>query len=326
MKNGVTFLSVFLAGVLAGCAALGNTSSSTSEPSQTASAELQATPSSASFQNVVVGNTSSQTISLANTGSQSATISSGSVSGQGFSITGMTFPLTIAAGQRASLSVVFDPTSANSSNGNVTLVSNGSNSSLVIPLSGSAVAATRQLTASATALSFGNVTLGTSDTLSVTLTNSGNADVNISGVSTSGTGFTASGVAAGTIVPPGATTTLNAYFSPSAVGKVTGGVSLATNATNATAISLQGTGVQASPHTVALNWVASTSEVSGYNVYRAVANGSYVKLNGVPLVTLQFTDTAVQSGQTYTYAVTSVSTDDTESSYSTPATVVIPST
>src|SRR6267378_1809379 len=106
-------------------------------------------------------------------------------------------------------------------------------------------AATYLLSANPTSLSFGNINTTASSTLAVTLTNSGNSDVTISNVSSSGAGFNPSGVSAGTVLAPAKTATLNVMFAPAATGSVTGNASVTSNATNSpTVISLAGTGVQ----------------------------------------------------------------------------------
>ena len=105
--------------------------------------------------------------------------------------------------------------------------------------------ATLALNASPASLSFGSIDTGATSTLGVTLTNSGNSSVTISGVSTSGAGFSASNVSSGTVLAPGQTAALNVTFAPTATGGVTGGVTVASNATNSPAtISMTGTGVQ----------------------------------------------------------------------------------
>ena len=102
--------------------------------------------------------------------------------------------------------------------------------------------ATYLLSASPASLSFGNVNTGTSSTLPVTLTSSGNSNVTISNVGISG-GFNATGVSAGTILTPGKTTTLNVTFAPAAIGSVTGSVTITSSATNSpTSIPLNGVG------------------------------------------------------------------------------------
>jgi fibronectin type 3 domain-containing protein len=76
---------------------------------------------------------------------------------------------------------------------------------------------------------------------------------------------------------------------------------------------------------VALTWNASTSTVSGYNVYRSTVSGSgYVKLNSSLVSGLTYTDSNVQSGTTYYYVATAVDSSGNESAYSNQASAPIP--
>src|SRR5207244_12383313 len=60
---------------------------------------LADSPSSLSFGTVLVGNNSSLQETLTNTGGSSVTISQANVSGSGFSVSGLSLPATLAAGQ-----------------------------------------------------------------------------------------------------------------------------------------------------------------------------------------------------------------------------------
>ena len=82
--------------------------------------------------------------------------------------------------------------------------------------------------------------------------------------------------------------------------------------------------VNGSGHSVTLRWDPSTSTVKGYNIYRALATGGPFTLLSSMDVNTSFTDSVVQAGQTYFYAVTSVSSDDTESGFSNVTSVTIP--
>jgi fibronectin type 3 domain-containing protein len=78
-------------------------------------------------------------------------------------------------------------------------------------------------------------------------------------------------------------------------------------------------------HTATASWVASTSVVSGYNVYRGtVSGGPYTKLNGSFIAALSYADTTVQRGQTYFYVTTAVDGSGNESVFSNEVTAVIP--
>jgi Abnormal spindle-like microcephaly-assoc'd, ASPM-SPD-2-Hydin len=211
----------------------------------------------------------------------------------------------------------------------VNLTSNAPNSPLTIALSGTGLAATKLLGLSTSSLSFGNVNVGSNSSLTATLTNNGNTNVTISGVSVNvnGGGFSASGVSNGEVLAPNQSVTVTVTFAPGTAGAVSGNVSIASDATNSPAtINVSGTGVSVTPHTVALTWTASTSTVSGYNVYRGTtSNGPYTtKLNSSLVTSDQYTDSTVVSGQTYYYVVTSVDSNNVESADSNQATAVVP--
>jgi hypothetical protein len=310
-----------------GCAGVVNGSnaggSGTPAPTPQAQSQLSATPTSASFPAVAMGSNSSQTITLRNAGTTSVTISSASVTGTGFSTSGLTLPMSIAAGNNATFNVVFAPSAAGNATGSISLRSNAPNSPLAISTSGSAVAASSVLSSSASSLDFGSVLVGSNGSLGIVLRNNGNANVTISSVLVTGAGFTASGAGANTTLAPGQTAALNVVFAPSLTGSAAGSIAVASNA-GGLSIALTGTGGQLSSHSVALTWDPSSSPIVGYYVYRVLADGTYVKMNTAPVVPTDYTDTNIQSGQTYTYVVTAIDTDNVESVYSDPAVAIIP--
>src|SRR5207302_11235872 len=182
-----------------------------------------------------------------------------------------------------------------------------------------------QLSSTASSLTFGNVNVGSSNTQSVTLTNSGGSNVSISNVTISGAGFSVNGISTGLILSPGASVTTNMVFAPAASGSVTGSVTITSTASNSPlTISLSATGVVVT-HSASLTWTASTSIVVGYNVYGGTTSGGpYTRLNSSPNVTTTYIDSSVLSGQTYYYVVTAVDSNNVESVYSNQVTAVIP--
>jgi len=189
-----------------------------------------------------------------------------------------------------------------------------------------AAAGTLILNASQASLNFSNVNIGSNSILPVTFTNGGTSNVTISNVSVSGAGYTASGIQSGQIVAPGKTATLNVTFAPSAAGLLPGSVTVTSNATNSpSTITLSGTGVQTVSHSVVITWTASTSVVTGYNIYSATASGGpYSKLNSSPVAGTSYTDTTVQASQTYFYVVTSVDSNGVESAFSSEVSASVP--
>ncbi|MHB8413637.1 MAG: choice-of-anchor D domain-containing protein [Candidatus Acidiferrales bacterium] len=284
--------------------------------------QISATPSTVSFGSVATGSNSTQTINLDNPGTANLTISQASVSGTGFSMTGLSVPFTINPGASKTFSAGFAPNSSGSASGNITLTSNAPNSPMTIALSGTGTTATLVLTATPTNLNFGNVTAGNSSSQNVTVTNTGNSSVTISQVTASGPGYSASGVASNTTLTAGQSVTLTVSLTPTSTGSATGSVTITSNASNSpTTIGLMG-----GSHLVDLSWTASTSVVVGYNIYRGTVNsGPYpVKLNASPVPGITFTDTNVQSSQTYYYVVTAVDSNGVESVYSNQASATIP--
>jgi hypothetical protein len=196
------------------------------------------------FGNAVVGTSVSQALIIANTGTATLTITQITVTGATFSASGYTLPLSVNAGQQATITVAFLPTAVGTVSGSVSIVSNAPTSPTSVGLSGSGIAATFTLGISPTSLSFGNVNVGSSSSQNVMVTNTGNSNVTISGFTTTGAGFSASGVGANTVLTPSQSATLSVSFAPTAAGSVVGSVSVLSNATNSPSIAtLSGSGV-----------------------------------------------------------------------------------
>jgi hypothetical protein len=84
--------------------------------------------------------------------------------------------------------------------------------------------------------------------------------------------------------------------------------------------------VVGTPHTASLTWTASTStNVAGYNIYRATTSGGpYAKVNSSLMAGTSYTDSAVQSGQTYYYVSTAVDNTGAESAFSNQSQGAVP--
>jgi Abnormal spindle-like microcephaly-assoc'd, ASPM-SPD-2-Hydin len=89
------------------------------------SAQLSVSPATMAFGSVAVGSSTSKTGSL--TANNSAvTVSTVDESGEGYALSGINFPFTLAAGNSVSFTVTFTPQSAGSSPGSLTFINNGS--------------------------------------------------------------------------------------------------------------------------------------------------------------------------------------------------------
>jgi hypothetical protein len=174
-------------------------------------------------------------------------------------------------------------------------------------------------------MSFGNVAVGANSAKQGTLT-AVSADIKVTSAAWSGQGYSLSGISFPLTIPSGESVPFTVTFAPQAAGNTPGSVTFDSDATDATAAeTFTGSGTQGSQHSVALSWNASTSQVIGYNVYRRIgSSGSYTKLNPSINTLTSYTDTAVQSGQTYDYVTTAVDASNVESAYSNEAAASIP--
>jgi Abnormal spindle-like microcephaly-assoc'd, ASPM-SPD-2-Hydin len=207
--------------------------------------QISVTPSSVSFGNITVGANGSQTISIRNAGRATLTLTQASLAGTGFTSSGLVLPLSIPAGGSSAFTVGFAPASAGTFSGSITLISNAPTSSLVIPLSAAGVATTLQLSASPTSLSFGSVATGSTASQSATISNNGNSSVSISQISSTGTGFSTSGITLPVTLAAGQSKSFSVAFTPASAGSLSGSVTVVSNATNSPAtIALSGTGIQ----------------------------------------------------------------------------------
>ena len=284
---------------------------------------MSITPSSVSFGSVVDGTNNSQTITVKNTGTVNLVVSSQSVTGAGFSVTGFTAQ-TVTPNNSMSFNAVFAPTTAGSVTGSISLGTNVPGSPTAIGLTGTGTAATFSLGANPTTLSFGSVNVGSNSSLGVTLKNNGNSNITISGISGATGGFTTSGVSAGTILTPNQSATLNVIFTPGTSGAASATITIASNSTTTPSISVSGTGA-ATASSVSLSWAPSSSSgVVGYNIYRGtISGGPYTKLPVSPVTSSPATDSSVSSG-TYYYVVTAVDSSNNESADSNQATASVP--
>ena len=288
--------------------------------------QISIIPSSISFGSVTVGVTNTQTITIRNAGTATLNVSQASLTGTGFSSSGLVLPLSVPAGGSSSFNIGFAPASAGTFSGSITFISNTPNSPLVVPISGTGVASSLQLSASPASLSFGSLTTGTSAAQSVTISNTGNSSVSISQVTASGAGFGTSGIALPLSLAAGQSTSFNVTFAPASTGNLPGSVTVVSNATNSPlVVALSGTGAAPVSHTVSLTWTPSSSTYSGFNIYRGTTSGGpYTRVDTSTISTTSYVDSNVSSGQTYYYVATELDSTGTESSYSSQVTATIP--
>jgi hypothetical protein len=107
---------------------------------------LSVNASNIPFGDVADGTPSYQSVTLTSSGTAAVTVSAGSVSGAGYTISGVSFPSTLNPSQTATLEIEFDPTTTGESDGLVTMTSNSSTGTTSsISLSGTGVTASYEV-------------------------------------------------------------------------------------------------------------------------------------------------------------------------------------
>ncbi|HLA69956.1 MAG TPA: choice-of-anchor D domain-containing protein, partial [Steroidobacteraceae bacterium] len=223
-----------------------------------APATLSASPSPVAFGNQTTNTFSTRAVTITNTGSASANVSGVTISGTG-QFTQTNNCGALAASATCTVTVRFAPTTAISQTGTLTVASNASNPSLTVPLSGTGVPpGTATLSASPSPVAFGNQATNTSSTRAVTITNTGSASGNVTGVSISGGGQFTQTNNCGTLAA-NATCTVTVTFAPTSATSQMGTLTVSSNASNPSlTVPLSGTGVP--PGTATLS--ASPSPVA----------------------------------------------------------------
>ncbi len=220
----------------------------------TGAAQLAVVPASLALGSVKIGTTQTLSAMLINSGSSDLTVHQASVTGKGFSIGGLTFPLILAAGQRKSFTVTFAPQSAGSASGSVAVTTDATNPVVSVPVSAVATAP-GALVSNPSSISFGSVQAGRGQTLSAALTNSGGSSVTVSQGSVSGSGFALSGINLPVTLAASQSVPFSVTFNPQSGGSASGTLAFASNASNSS-LSIPLTGNVAAPG------VLSTSDSS----------------------------------------------------------------
>jgi hypothetical protein len=138
----------------------------------TSTPTLTISPASLAFGNVGVNTASTLPVTLTSTGTAPLTINSAASTGTGFTISGVTLPVTLNPTQSVTLNVQFDPAAAGAVTGQVTIQSNSStNGTAMIGLTGTGTGTGPSGPATLSALSCSNASMtgAGSDACTVTL-------------------------------------------------------------------------------------------------------------------------------------------------------------
>jgi Abnormal spindle-like microcephaly-assoc'd, ASPM-SPD-2-Hydin len=208
--------------------------------------------SSLTFGNQPINTTSTaQNVTLSNTGTGTLSIMSIVPSGNYADTT--TCAATLAAGSNCTINVTFTPTATGTQTGAITITDNAAGSPQSVNLTGTGVAAAPIVSLSPTSLTFASQLVSTTSTAqSVTLSNTGNATLNITSIVPSGD-YADTTTCAATLAA-GSNCTINVTFTPTATGTRTGAITITDNAAGSPqSVNLTGTGVAVAAPVVSLN-------------------------------------------------------------------------
>ena len=195
------------------------------------------------FGSVTAGTSKTLTFSASNTGAVPLSIASVSISSKYFTLSSPSLPAVVAAGQNSTISIVFTPNAAGAFTATASIASNASGGTAMVSLSGTGVS-NGQLVLNQTSDNFGNVTVGSQGSQTVTLTNNTASSVTVSQAVVSGTGFSLSGLSTPLALNAGANATFSIIFAPLSAGSVSGNLAITSNAVDpALSMTLSGAGV-----------------------------------------------------------------------------------
>jgi hypothetical protein len=215
---------------------------------------LTATPGAIDFGNVPVGTGSAPiAVTVENTGSAPVAIGNLGISGthaSDFAISADTCSMAVLGpAETCGFSATMSPSAAGARSAQVEIPSDAPSSPVIVPLTGTGTQPALGL-APAT-LDFGSLNPGQTATLTTTVSNTGNGDLDISAISAPGGAFALVGgtcLPPPTSVPPSGSCTITVEFAPTAVGSFSGSITITSNAPSSPdTVTLLGTAVSPLP-------------------------------------------------------------------------------
>jgi len=177
-----------------------------------------------SFGSVTVNSTAQGNLTISNTGNTALNVTSISYpAGYSGAWSG-----SIPAGGSQNVVVTFAPTAVQSYNGTITVESNATSGSSTTAINGTATAAPSRIIGLSGNLSFGNLSVGSTKTATLTLNNTGNDALNVTSI-VYPSGYSGAWIGS---IPSGGSQNVTVTFSPTAVQSYNGTIIVNSNATS----------------------------------------------------------------------------------------------
>jgi hypothetical protein len=273
---------------------------------------LSINATSVAFGDVAVNTPATQSVTMTSTGTVPVMITGATLTGAGFTVSGVGFPATLNPNQEATLNIEFDPTVLGPATGQLTVASNSlSSDASVIALNGTGTSGAREaVSVTPSSLSFGSGAIGSkSAAQTVTLTNMSGLPLSISDIGLEGTDAASFSVSndCGTTLAAGGNCPIELSFLPTVPGVSTASLTIADSAADSPqTVPLSGTGSNtSSPY-----WLAPSVEsvnALGTVMIPIISKGPVQLLsptiigNGGPLVCMETSWSTDGTSLTITY-------------------------
>lgn len=241
------------------------------------------TPVAADFGTITLGGNASRSVIITNAGGASLTVTAVTLTASAEftpAVGNPTVPFTVNAGKSATITLQYAPIDIGTDAGTLDIGSDAPNAPAVaVSLGGAGQLAPQvpQVGVTPLALNFGDVRVGQSGTLTVTVNNTGGADAAVAAPSLAGSADFSAGGGSFTVAASGSQT-VTVQYAPAGVGADAGTLTVTSNDPNhpTVNVTLAGRGVQSAlsvtPATVAFGSVVTNGTVA--RVVTIVNNGS----------------------------------------------------
>jgi hypothetical protein len=200
-------------------------------------------PASLNFGSVSVGGSANLPVTIHNTGDAPLNLSGITSTNAQFTFSPNTFPISIPASGSQVVTVTFAPTAAGSVSANLTFTHDAAGSPTSYSVQGIGFTTAPVFNFSVPSLNFGNVSVGGTATLPITISNTGNAQLTISNIVSSNGVFTFAPSTFPVNIAAGGSSLFNVTFTPAVAGAVSGNLTFTHNAAGSPSdLPLQGTG------------------------------------------------------------------------------------
>jgi uncharacterized protein (TIGR02145 family) len=226
-------------------------------------------PSSLSFGSVTVGSSNDQVLTIQNTGTATLQVTGITFTDVQFTIVSIGTSFNIPAGGSHDVTVRFTPGTTGSQSGILRISNNSSVNPKEVNLSGAGTTAAAPVISVPASLDFGSITLGGSSNKVLTIQNTGNAVLQVTGITFTDAQFTLFSGGTSFNVSSGGSQNVTVRFTPSSAGNKTGILRISNNSSvNPKEVNLNGTG-DSSP-----SGETGTMTDQDGNVYRTIKIGN----------------------------------------------------